>query len=63
MSDKLTAALTNLEKARTTALDTAIAEKQYRACAILDSTGQIQRGIDRAQRLLMPRVEATKSKK
>ena len=54
MSDKLNAALTNLEKARTTALETAIAERAYRLCAVLDTDGHVQKGIDRARRMLTP---------
>lgn len=54
MSDKLLAALTALEKARTTALETAVAERQYRLCAVLDQDGLVQRAINRAHRLLQP---------
>ena len=64
MSDKLHAALVNLEKARTTALETAIAERAYRLCAVLDTDGPVQRGINRAHRMLTgnasPRSSATK---
>lgn len=59
MSDKLNAALTQLEKARTTALEAAIAERAYRVCVVLDADGHIQRGINRARRMLAPK----KSKK
>ena len=52
MESKLFVALTALEKARTAALEAAIAEKSYRVCAVLDSTGQIQKGLDRAHRML-----------
>jgi hypothetical protein len=59
MSDKLNAALTNLEKARTAALETAIAERAYRLCAILDTDGNVQRGIDRARRMLNGKAKTT----
>lgn len=52
MSDKLNAALVNLEKARNAALEAAIADRAYRLCAVLDMDGHVQRGIDRARRLL-----------
>lgn len=52
MSDKLTGALVNLEKARTAALDAAIADRAYRLCVVLDADGHVQRGIDRARRML-----------
>ena len=52
MSDKLHAALVNLEKARTTALETAIADRAYRLCAVLDTDGQVQKGINRAHQML-----------
>ena len=48
MSDKLTAALVNLEKARNAALEAAIAERAYRLCVVLDGDGSVQRGINRA---------------
>lgn len=61
MSDKLNAALVNLEKARTSALEAAIAERAYRLCAVLDTDGRIQKGIDRARRMLAPKAKkATK---
>jgi hypothetical protein len=56
MSEKLTAAFVNLEKARTAALDTAIAERAYRLCAVLDTDGPVQRGIDRARRMTTGKV-------
>ncbi len=52
MSDKLTAALVNLEKARTVALEAAIADRAYRLCVVLDADGHVQKGIDRARRML-----------
>jgi hypothetical protein len=52
MSDKLTVALVNLEKARTAALEAAIADRAYRLCVVLDADGHVQRGIDRARRML-----------
>jgi hypothetical protein len=52
MSDKLTVALVNLEKARAAALDAAIADRAYRLCVVLDATGHVQKGIDRARRML-----------
>jgi hypothetical protein len=52
MSDKLTVALVNLEKARTAALDAAIADRAYRLCVVLDADGHVQKGIDRARRML-----------
>jgi hypothetical protein len=64
MSDKLHAALVNLEKARTTALEVAIAERAYRVCAVLDADGHVQRGINRAHRMLTgtsPRKKATRA--
>ena len=60
MSEKLNAALTNLEKARTTALEAAIADRQYRLCVVLDTDGRIQRSIDRARRMLAGKVSAKK---
>lgn len=62
MSDKLNAALTTLEKARNAALETAIAERAYRLCAVLDTDGHVQRGIDRARRMMNGKPEA-KAKK
>jgi hypothetical protein len=52
MSDKLVVALDQLEKARTAALEAAIGDRQYRLCAALDADGGVQRGIDRARKLL-----------
>lgn len=63
MSDKLTQALTQLEKARTTALEIAIAEARYRLCPVLDGEGQIQKGINRARRLLNGTTPKTTTKK
>lgn len=63
MSDKLNVALTNLEKARNAALDTAISERAYRLCAVLDTDGHVQRGIDRARRMLDSKAATPKSKK
>jgi hypothetical protein len=60
MSDKLSAALTNLEKARTTALDAAIAERAYRLCVVLDSDGRIQRSINRARKMIAPKTKKAK---
>ncbi len=60
MSDKLTAALVNLEKARVAALDAALADRAYRLCAVLDADGHVQKGIDRAHRLLGPKPKAAK---
>ena len=60
--DKLRASLVALEKARVDALEAAIAEHQYRMCAILDPSGSVQRGINRAQRML-PTVATKSSKK
>lgn len=60
-NDKLNAALTQLEKARTNALEAAIAERAFRVCAVLDESGHIQRGINRARRILAPKA-AKKSK-
>ncbi len=59
MSDKLNAALVNLEKARAAALDVAIAERAYRMCVVLDPEGRIQKSIDRARKMIAPK----KSKK
>lgn len=61
MSDKLNVALTNLEKARTTALETAIAEREYRLCVVLDADGRIQRSIDRARRMLAGKTSPKKA--
>jgi hypothetical protein len=63
MSDKLNAALTNLEKARTTALEVAIAERAYRLCVVLDADGRIQRSIDRARRMVAPKDKVKKAKR
>ena len=52
MSDKLNAALVNLEKARNAALEAAIADRAYRLCVVLDADGHVQKGIDRARRML-----------
>lgn len=48
---KVNEALTNLEKARVTALEAAISDRAYRLCAALDAEGSVQRGIDRAKKL------------
>ena len=61
MSDKLNAALVTLEKARTSALEIAIAERAYRMCAVLDNDGRIQRSIDRARRLIAPLKKAKRA--
>jgi hypothetical protein len=63
MSDKLNAALTSLEKARTTALEAAIADRAYRLCVVLDADGPIQRGVDRARRMLTGKATKTTTKK
>jgi len=63
MSDKVNAALVDLEKARTKALDVAVAERAYRLCALLDQDGPAQRTIDRARRLLNGRVKDKSAKK
>jgi hypothetical protein len=60
MSDKLITALSNLEKARATALEAAIAERAYRLCAVLDIDGRIQRGIERARRMVAPKEKKSK---
>jgi hypothetical protein len=64
---KLNVALTALEKARTAAMEAAIAERQYRLCSVLDENGNVQRGIDKARRMLAPKAEkaekATKTSK
>ena len=56
MNEKLNAALTQLEKARTTALEAAIADRAFRVCAVLDESGHIQRGINRARKMLAPKA-------
>lgn len=61
--EKLNVALTNLEKARTAALETAIAQRAYRLCAVLDTDGHVQRGIDRARRMLNGKAVTQKAKK
>jgi hypothetical protein len=53
MSEKLNAALANLEMARATALETAIADRAYRLCVVLDGDGPIQRGVNRARKMLV----------
>jgi hypothetical protein len=63
MSEKLSSALTNLEKARETALAAAIGDRAYRLCVVLDADGQVQKAINRARRMLAPRVEKKTSKK
>lgn len=65
MSDKLNAALSNVEKARNAALETAITERAYRLCAVLDADGPVQRGVNRARRILngQPTSEAKPAKK
>ena len=60
-NDKLTAALTQLEKARTTALEAAIADRAFRVCAVLDESGHIQRGINRARKMLAPKTKKAKA--
>ena len=52
MSDKLNVALAALEKARVAALEAAIGDRSYRLCVVLDEHGNVQRGIDRARRML-----------
>jgi len=63
MSDKLNAALSNLEKARTAALDAAIGDRAYRLCVVLDADGNIQRGIDKARRMLAGKPSKTEKAK
>jgi hypothetical protein len=67
MSDKVFEALTAVEKARVAALECAIASRAYRLCAILDTDGQVQRAVNRCQKMLngkeTPPVSASKSKK
>jgi hypothetical protein len=62
MSDKLNAALTNLEKARNAALDAAISERAYRLCVLLDANGNVQRSIDRARRMVEAKAKPTSKK-
>jgi hypothetical protein len=62
MSDKLTAALTNLERARASALDAALGERAYRLCVLLDAEGRIQKSIDRARKMIAPKA-AKKAKR
>jgi hypothetical protein len=52
MSEKLTVALTNLEKARAAVLDAALAERAYRTLALFDLDGPVQRAVNRAKRLM-----------
>jgi hypothetical protein len=63
MSDKLTVALTNLEKARNAALEAAIADRAYRMCVLLDGDGPVQRAVEKARRLVAPREESKRGKK
>ena len=49
---KLQVSLTALEKARTAALEAAIADRAYRLCVLLDADGHVQRGIDKARKML-----------
>jgi hypothetical protein len=60
MSDKLNAALTNLERARASALDAALGERAYRLCVLLDAEGRIQKSIERARKMIAPRETKTK---
>lgn len=55
-NDKLNAALTQLEKARTNALEAAIADRAYRVCVVLDENGMIQRGVNRGRKLTTPKA-------
>lgn len=60
---KLQDALVALEKSRVLALEAAIADRQYRLCAALDGDGPIQRGVDRARKLLERRAAKVEPKK
>ena len=62
MSNKLNIALANLEQARTTALEAAIADRAYRLCVILDADGRIQRSIDHARRMIAPKEKTKKAR-
>ncbi len=57
MSDKLNAALTTLDEARANAMKAALADKLYRACAVLDEAGPLQRSINRARKLIAPKAK------
>jgi hypothetical protein len=64
MSDtKVNAALANLEKARTSALEAAIADRAYRVCVLLDNDGRIQKSIDRARKMLAPKAAKKAAKR
>jgi hypothetical protein len=63
MSEKLTNALAQIDKARAAALDAAIGERAYRLAAVLDADGQISKGINRAHRMLNGKPTKTTTKK
>ena len=54
MPDTLTAALTTLDKARTSARS-AIADRAYRVCVLLDNDGRVQAAIDHARKMIVPK--------
>jgi hypothetical protein len=68
---ELAKALDELETARKTALDAAVAAGKYRCCSWLDAEGQVQRAINKARRVIEKPVgekvekaaKETKSKK
>jgi len=55
VGQKFNAALENLEKARVAAFDAAVADKEYRVCAKLDTDGTVQRSLNKVRKLVTPK--------
>ncbi len=60
---RLQSALGNLEKARVTALEAAVADGVYRACSALDTDGPVQRGVNKARKALEGKAAPKTEKK
>ena len=63
MAEKLSAALTQLEKSRAAALEAALGERAYRTLALFDADGPIQRAVNKARRMTGDAQVPAKSKK
>lgn len=63
MSEKLSAALNQLEKSRAAALEAALGDRAYRTLALFDADGPIQRAVNKARRMTGDAPAASKSKK
>lgn len=63
MTERLSTALVNLEKARDAALQAALADRAYRTLSLFDGDGPIQRAVNKAKRIIGEAPVEKKSKK